>query len=334
MKEVYPGIYLIREKGLFGPLKPSVNIYVLAGQDGSIWDSGYGNKRAVKRLVSKVRKIEQIYRTHGKRCQITRVFISHSHPDHFSGLKLLRQYLGVKIVLTKGTASIIKEKKAFSKHHRIPGDSLKNERWPGSRRLLEAGKYILAHLIYRPFFGLTLLADPDEIIDDRAEITINSERWKIFPSPGHASDHISLYNEKDGILFAGDNVIQSSTTWLGPPDSNLQDYLETLEHLLRLPRLKVIFSAHGRPVEQPRERIKKILKIRHQRLIEIKDLIEESKHGLTSNEVVRHLYKGEGRWKQKLARGIVFLMLEHLEERDQIRSEQFKREKKYFPYAS
>ena len=42
MKEVYPGIFLIKEKGTFGAIKPPENIYVLAGPDGIIYDAGYG----------------------------------------------------------------------------------------------------------------------------------------------------------------------------------------------------------------------------------------------------------------------------------------------------
>lgn len=46
MKEVYPGIFFIRESGgMLGIAKPPENIYVLAGNDGLIFDAGYGTKR-------------------------------------------------------------------------------------------------------------------------------------------------------------------------------------------------------------------------------------------------------------------------------------------------
>ena len=50
MREVYSNIFLIKEKGSFGAIKPPENIYVLAGSDGIIYDAGYGTKRAVKHL--------------------------------------------------------------------------------------------------------------------------------------------------------------------------------------------------------------------------------------------------------------------------------------------
>jgi hypothetical protein len=68
--------------------------------------------------------------------------------------------------------------------------------------------------------------------------------------------------------------------------------------------------------------------------MDIKDLISENKQGLTLKEIIKYIYKDEGRWKQKLARGIVFLMLEYLEEGNQIKSSVLKKEKKYYPHSS
>ena len=54
MIEVYPGIFLIKEKGTSGAIKPPENIYVLAGSDGIIYDAGYGTKKAIKHLIGEV----------------------------------------------------------------------------------------------------------------------------------------------------------------------------------------------------------------------------------------------------------------------------------------
>ena len=40
MKEIYPDIYSITEKGSYGVFKPPENIYLLAGKDGLIFDAG------------------------------------------------------------------------------------------------------------------------------------------------------------------------------------------------------------------------------------------------------------------------------------------------------
>ena len=245
MEQVHQGIFLIEEKGIFGKFKPAVNIYVLAGNNGIIYDAGYGNKRTVKYFIQEIKKIEKYYKAQNKQFKITRILLSHSHPDHFSGLKCLRKYLDVKIILTKGTSKIIKNKESFSKHFESSGVQLMKTNYPIKRKYINKMKNIFLPLIFKPFYGLTFLDGPDQKIDENSEISINDEVWRIFPSPGHASDHISLYNEKKGILFSGDNILKASTTWLGPPDSNLKDYHITLENIASLPNLKIIFSAHG-----------------------------------------------------------------------------------------
>ena len=101
MKEVYPGIYRIIEKGALRNLKPPENIYVFAGSDGLICDAGYGNRQTVKKLIVEINQIKELYKKQEKPFLLTRVFITHSHPDHFSGLKLLRKHLGVRVVVTK-----------------------------------------------------------------------------------------------------------------------------------------------------------------------------------------------------------------------------------------
>lgn len=245
MKQVQQGIFLIKEKGIFGKLKPAVNIYVLAGNNGIIYDAGYGNKRTVKCFIQEIKKIEKYYKAQNEQFKITRILLSHGHPDHFSGLKRLRKYLDVKIILTKGTSKIIKNKESFSKHFESSDVQLMKINYPIKRTFMNKMKNIFLPLIYKPFYGLTFLDDPDQIIDENSEILINDDVWRIFPSPGHTSDHISLYNEDRGILFSGDNILKTSTTWLGPPDSNLKDYLLTLKNIASLPNLKIIFSAHG-----------------------------------------------------------------------------------------
>ena len=113
MNEILPDIFLIKEKKSFRYFRPVVNIYVLAGCDGIVFDAGYGQKRSVKKLIKEIKKIEKQYEVQNKPFKITRVLVSHSHIDHFPGLTRLRKYLGLKIVLTRKTAEIIKNKLVF-----------------------------------------------------------------------------------------------------------------------------------------------------------------------------------------------------------------------------
>ncbi len=48
MEEVAEGIFRITEKGSCGAIKPSVNIYIIPGSNGLVYDAGYGTIRDVR----------------------------------------------------------------------------------------------------------------------------------------------------------------------------------------------------------------------------------------------------------------------------------------------
>lgn len=332
MKEVYPGIFRIIEKGALRNLKPPENIYIFAGSDGLICDAGYGNKKTVKKLIADIKKIEELSKKQDKSFHLTRVFITHSHPDHFSGLKLLRKHLDVKVVVTKKTADIIKNKKSFIRIHHASTEDLMKDNSSFFSRLWGGIHGIFRWFFYKPLFGLTFLKNPDIVIEENSEISINGEIWTIFPTPGHASDHVSLYNEKKGVLFAGDNILRRVTTWLGPPDSHLSDYIQTIENLSRLPNLQVIFSAHGGPITNPKERIQEILKHRLRRTDQVQNIIQKKgAKGISPDEIIKELYPNAKLMKHELARGWVVLTLRYLEELNKIKSVSGKKGIKFFP---
>ena len=321
MKEVYPGIFCHIEKGAMRNLKPPENIYVFAGSDGLICDAGYGNKKTVKKLIGEINQIKDLYEKQDKPFNITRVFITHSHPDHFSGLKLLKKYLNVKVVVTKKTADIIKNKKSFIRNHYASAKDLMKMNSSIFIRLWGGIHGIFRWFFYKPLVGLTFFKNPDIMIEENSEISINGEIWTIFPTPGHASDHVSLYNEKKGVLFSGDNILRRVTTWLGPPDSNLDDYIRTLEAFSRLSHLKIILSSHGGPITNPKERINEVLKHRLRRTEQVKQIVyEKGAQGISPDEIIKELYPNVKLMKHELVRGWVVLTLRHLEELDQIRS--------------
>jgi len=312
-KEVYPGIFLIKERGSLGVIKPPENIYVIAGHDGLIYDAGYGNKKTVKYTVSQIRKIEELYKSQNKPFKINRILPSHAHPDHISGLKQLREMLGLKILTTQKTAEIIKDKESFKKFFEPNRDSMLSV--SNLRRRVK--DWLQAHLwrfFYYRIYGLNFIKDLDELIEENSEILINDEKWKIFHSPGHSPDHISLYNEDKGLLFSGDNVLRAITTWLGPPHCSIDDYVKSVETIQKLPNLKLILASHGSPIENPNERIAEILDHRKERQQQVMDLVNKnSKTGISPSGIVNILYPDGNIVMQSTARGWVCLTLQKLE---------------------
>lgn len=305
MQEVAPNIFMITEQGAMGALMPPVNLYVLAGSDGLIFDAGYGRKAILEHLGKEMERIQEVMADRGTPFSVRRALPSHSHPDHFSGLGYLKRRFGTQSMLTKKMA--------------VNLDPARYRRramayWQydiGLRKKMTLTAYLA--VIQSLLLGTTFIDRPDTFIEENSRLTINGEPWQILPAPGHWDDHIVLYSEDRGILFSGDTILRSITTWLGPPLSSISAYTQTLERILALPKLDLILSAHGSPVTEPRQRIRQILAHRAQRTADVLAVITQtSGRGVTINEITSVLYQGEHAQKRNIADGWIILTLEEL----------------------
>lgn len=317
MKEVYQGIFLIEEKGRFSP---SDNIYVLAGNDGLIYDAGYGSRKALRYFFEEFKDIKKFYEKQNKQFKITRIIASHGHSDHFSGISSVSDTLGLEIILTKKIAKTIRDKVSFEANFR--GDDYEDflRVRTTARKIWSLLRRLGTHLFFRSVHGLTYLDHPDEIIDENSILLINGEQWNIIPSPGHSPEHISLYNEEKGILFSGDNVLKMQSTWLGPPESNITDYIETIKKLQNLPKLKLILPAHGEIIENPRETLTSILERMDERQKQVLDAINKhSEKGLSPDDILKMIYTKRKRFTRIIGRDWVVLTLKMLEKKELIK---------------
>lgn len=70
-------------------------------------------------------------------------------------------------------------------------------------------------------------------------------------TPGHSPDHLCFFEPHDGLLFAGDLVVNDGTVMIpASHGGSLAQYLDSLRRILDLqPRL--ILPGHGRAIDQP-----------------------------------------------------------------------------------
>ena len=107
-------------------------------------------------------------------------------------------------------------------------------------------------------------------------------------TPGHASNHFCFLVKEINCLITGDHIMDGSTVVIGPPDGNMNDYLDSLEHLLSY---KVNFFApgHGNFMHEPKKTIQSIIRHRLSRenkaIRKLKDVGENS-----LNDLVKHVY--------------------------------------------
>jgi glyoxylase-like metal-dependent hydrolase (beta-lactamase superfamily II) len=330
MREVYPGIFMITETANLFQVKFFINIFVITGEDSLIFDAGLGTNKAISHFLKKIKEINSISSSRGISFSPDRIIISHTHPDHFSGLRKIRQALKLKVLLTENQAKILSTSESFlSNYDKIRGSINlktynKKSEWEEFLYIIKNSyivkkiKYFLKHFpkyFYRYLYGIEFPGKPDEIIKENSRIKAGGSEWIILPAPGHSRDHISLYSEGKGILLAGDNVLRSITPWLGPPDSNLKDYLCTLNSMLKLPKLDIILPAHGGPVSEPKKRIKNIIDLRLKRINQVRNILKRNgTAGSTARSILIELYGYKNFRKFFLAEGWISLTLMFLEE--------------------
>tara|TARA_B110000977_G_scaffold197146_1_gene278989 strand:+ start:87 stop:851 length:765 start_codon:yes stop_codon:yes gene_type:complete len=70
-------------------------------------------------------------------------------------------------------------------------------------------------------------------------------------TPGHVGNHYCFFLEEEGMMFAGDHVMNGSTVVIIPPSGNMKSYIESLRRLLDYP-LQFIAPGHGDVMPEPK----------------------------------------------------------------------------------
>ncbi|MGE4519155.1 MAG: MBL fold metallo-hydrolase [Desulfobacteraceae bacterium] len=308
MREVMENIYCITQKFRWSMFKPPANIYVIAGEKGIIFDSGYGTFYDLRFFRKEYLKILEDIKKKGIKFKPACIIPSHSHGDHFSGLQGIRKFTKAKVCLTRQMAEVLTSKKELIRKHRVSGSPVRIL-WK-EERTKAAGRW---DLIFPHIFGLKFLNDPDIIISENDKINDGEKDWRIIPVKGHCDDHIALFNEQTGIMFCGDNILQNIITWLGPPRSDIEDYCRSLQTVFNLKNLKVILPAHGRPVTEPKKRIREILAHRRNRTKDVIDIISRHKNGIRFRHLRDMIYsRGTKFWVKSSGEGWILSTIDFL----------------------
>jgi len=77
-------------------------------------------------------------------------------------------------------------------------------------------------------------------------------------TPGHASDHLAFLVEEEGILLAGDLVMQGGTVVIDPPEGDLGAYLRSLEQLAAS-EVVMVAPGHGFLMGSPERMFRRVI---------------------------------------------------------------------------
>ncbi|MBO0719430.1 MAG: MBL fold metallo-hydrolase [Blastocatellia bacterium] len=156
----------------------------------------------------------------------------------------------------------------------------------------------------------------DRVIEDGELIELDESstgiRWRLRAiwTPGHARGHLSLYEERTGVLLTGDCVVGYGTVVIAPPEGNLEDYLSSLRRYLDLPRLSALMPGHGPVLVDARGRIEEYIAHRLERERQIVDAMKHGERAIPA--IVKYIYTDVPEAMHKLAEMSVLAHLEKL----------------------
>lgn len=140
--------------------------------------------------------------------------------------------------------------------------------------------------VLRSSFGVAV----DRPLTGGETIAVGRMRLDVLHTPGHAPDHLCFFLRERGILFAGDNVVGQGSSWVGPPDGDMAQYLESLRGLRELPA-RIVAPGHGPALDEPRARIQALIDRRLAREADITGLL--ARGPATVPELTEALYGGQ-----------------------------------------
>ncbi|CAB3972665.1 MBL fold metallo-hydrolase [Burkholderia sp. AU30198] len=236
--EVVPGVHWFRM-----PLPYAldhINLWALDDGDGwAIVDTGACTDDAI------VAWRALFARSDGR--PMTRVFVTHLHPDHIGLAGWLTRKFGIRLWMTR--LEYLSCRMLVSDTGReAPADAI--------AFLRRAGWSDVSVETYRARFGsfgkhVHALPDSYRRLRDGDMLTIGAHEWRVIVGSGHSPEHACLYCSALRILISGDQVLPriSSNVSVTPtePDANpMAEWLESLENIRReVPDDVLVLPAHG-----------------------------------------------------------------------------------------
>lgn len=264
-----------------------INLYLLADGDGwAVVDTGLN--------TSKTRALwEGVFDGPMAGRPVTRVIVTHMHPDHIGLAGWLAERFSVPLYMTRAEFLTAKTL-LLDARDEPPGEALAFYARAGfSDQALDAmrergyGNY--ARAVAKLPVGYRRLEDGDELV-------IGGRRWRILTSGGHAPEHACLSAADDPILISGDQVLPRITSNVGvyptePYADPMDQWLTGLARLKALvPADSLVLPSHNRPFKGLDRRLDDLIEGHLDRLVALTDLCREPVSAL---EAFPALYRRE-----------------------------------------
>ncbi|WP_017755684.1 MBL fold metallo-hydrolase [Calidifontibacillus oryziterrae] len=287
-----------------------INVYLIKGDVVTLVDMGPKTKEAWAVFCESLKQINL------KPEDIEQVVLTHHHPDHVGLLQFMPENLTV-VGHPKNNPWLNKSEDFIKLHDDFFMTYFKRlgvEDWM-HLPVIESMKATLSYACDNRVIS-------HEVHD--GDLLRGLEDWKILETPGHAGSHIALYREKDGLMMAGDLIIEhvSSNPLVEPPYPGeserakaLLQYHESLRKCLQLD-INLVLAGHGRNVENCHALIDMRMQKQEERMSRVYEWLKEKP--LTAFEISELLYPTLYKKELGLTLSVAVGQLDLLEERNLI----------------
>lgn len=280
MREILPGVRWLRMPLPFE--LDHINLWLLA--DGPGWalvDTGLYSDESI--AVWREWLAGQLAEP------LTRVLVTHMHPDHVGMAGWLCRELGLGLWMPRVeylmcrvlAADQAPAPKAGVEFYRAAG-------FPERALSKYAERFGM--------FGRLVSAPPESYrrLRDGERIAIGEHAWEVVVGRGHSPEHACLYCADLKVVISGDQILPTISSnvslWPTEPDADpLADWLEScaaLKH--RLPAEVLVLPAHGKPFRGAHQRLDALIAEHQAGLANLVELCAEPK---AATEVFAALFK-------------------------------------------
>lgn len=260
--------------------------------------------------------------------KITRVFGTHLHPDHIGLAGWLCKRFDTEVWMTRGewlTARML----SADVRDTFPPEALSLQRAAGwSEDLLEKQAAKGWSRFSRMLFPMPLSY---RRIKEGDVLDFGAHRWRVVVGSGHSPEHACLWNEAEGVLVSGDQVLPRISSNVSvnisePHADPLGEWLDSIDKLLTLlPDDLLVCPAHGEPFKGLHTRLRALRDEHHRRLDDVHAAIQQAPlrtidcfpllfnrtigdehRDLATGEAIAHLHRlmADGRARREMTDGV------------------------------
>ena len=261
-----------------------VNVYLIEDGDGfALLDTGIGNDQT-KEIW------ESAFANALKGIRLTRIIVSHHHPDHMglAGWMAAKYGIPVHMTLTEFLTGKYLCSGPYADKGHFYSDFYRLHGTTEDQAQAVAGRGLAYMKI------VTGLPDSFNSLDPARGLVLGGRRFEVLTGGGHSFDQAMLYCRDENLFLACDQIIERispnvSVHAMEPHADPLGAFIRSLTDIKRtVPEDALTLSGHRLPIAEPHKRADELIEHHHQRCDQVMGIV--GKGTKTAAEITPELF--------------------------------------------